>query len=383
MAADQTIAQTIDSTREHLLGNGRSEMNALSNLVNTTIASGSDGATLPQATIYVGSTTALPATGTVYIHGNVVAYTGLGSGTLTGASGGTAKLATGDIVYGTVLTTVYPVGGITPGTFITIDDEEMYVFATSPGLNQVTVSRGENSSTAAGHAYAARIYVNEPFNRNMIINAIIDDIRSWGPQIFQVKSFDIATIPYQKGYDLGSINPYYSVLDVLLTPWPTFNTQNTLDWKRVRWRDYQSMPTSDFPSGNGLIITGVGGLAGGDVPLYNVNGVTQYLHVIYSAAFNVDAIVSSATPEQIKLGADVGLDETEFDIPALGAAWRLMMNREARRATTLMQGEPRIESEVPPLYIAKTAQYFKEQRDGRLNDAQYRLMRMYPWVMDA
>jgi hypothetical protein len=315
---DQTIAQTIDDCREHLLGGGRSEMNTLGVAVTTTNA--------------------------------------------------------------TSLTITYPLGGITPGTLISVDDEEMYVFATSPGNNTVAVSRGENNSTPATHLINARVYVNEPFTRFMILKAIMDDIRSWGPQVFQVKSLDITTVPYQMGYDLGAINPYYGVLDVRVTPPPTYNKVDNADWKRLRYKDFQNAPTSEFASGNALILTGAGGLSGStELSTFSMQGYSQSLHVIYSAPFNASAILSSK--EATNLGADVGLDETEFDIPAIGAAWRLMMMREARRATTHMQGEPRAANEVPPLYISKTADEFKRLRDGRLADAQTRLMRMYPWSM--
>lgn len=320
-AGEQTIGQTIDSTRQHLLGNGRSEMNALS-----------------------------------------VAMTDTTTGTCT---------------------TSYPVGGITPGVYISIEEEEMYVFTTSPGTKTITMSRGENGTTAHTHPINARIFVNEPFTRNMILNAICDDIKSWGPQVYAVKNMDITTSPYVRGYDLGSINPYYGVMEVTITPAPTYNNFDNKDWKRVRFRDYQQANTTDFPSGNALVVSGVGGMQGGDIPLWQVNGVQTTLHVIYTAPFNVDAITSSATPETIRLGADVGLDESEFDIPSIGAAWRLMMAREARRATTHMQDEPRSAEEVPPMYISKMAEQFKMLRDGRLADAQYRLMRQYPTRMSS
>jgi hypothetical protein len=284
-------------------------------------------------------------------------------------------MATGDTVSSTVLTTQYNLNGITPGIFVAIDDEEMYVFTTNPGTNTAIVSRGENSTTPVYHGSGARIYVNEPFNRNMILNAIVDDIRSWGPQVYQVKTADITAVAYQRGYDLGAITPYYNVMEVVTTPYPSFALNDNKDWKRVRFHDFQSAPTTDFPSGNALIIDGDGGMQGGDMTYWNIGGVTTSIHVTYAAAFNADAILTGG--EATLLGATVGLDETDFDIPALGAAWRLMMMREARRATQLMQGEPRVESEIPPLYISKAAEQFKILRDGRLNDAQYRLIRMY------
>jgi hypothetical protein len=71
--------------------------------VSTTIAAGSNGAVLPQATINVASTTGFPASGTIYTStGNQVpiTYTGTTATTFTGCSGGTATLATGQTVWG-------------------------------------------------------------------------------------------------------------------------------------------------------------------------------------------------------------------------------------------------------------------------------------------
>src|SRR5258708_4009198 len=69
----------------------------------TTIAAGSNGASLPQASISVASTTPLPAAGTVYVTTaagpQLVTYTGTSGGnTLTGCLGGTGAMSTGGLV---------------------------------------------------------------------------------------------------------------------------------------------------------------------------------------------------------------------------------------------------------------------------------------------
>jgi hypothetical protein len=71
----------------------------------TTIAAGSDAATLPQATVYVASTAALTASGVVMIATSLgneyITYTGVvGGGTpnLTGCTGGFGKMTTGGAV---------------------------------------------------------------------------------------------------------------------------------------------------------------------------------------------------------------------------------------------------------------------------------------------
>jgi hypothetical protein len=71
--------------------------------VTTTIAAGSNGAVLPQATINVASTTGFPASGTIFTStgsGVAITYTGTTATTFTGCSGGTATLATGQVVTG-------------------------------------------------------------------------------------------------------------------------------------------------------------------------------------------------------------------------------------------------------------------------------------------
>jgi hypothetical protein len=71
---------------------------------STTIAAGSNGAALPQATINVASTTGFPTTtaGLVLINTTngyeAITYTGITATTFTGCSGGTGTMATGDAV---------------------------------------------------------------------------------------------------------------------------------------------------------------------------------------------------------------------------------------------------------------------------------------------
>jgi hypothetical protein len=64
----------------------------------TTVAAGSNGVTLPQATVNVASTAGWPAKGVLVVGGSTVQYTGLTSTSFTGCTGGTATLATGNAV---------------------------------------------------------------------------------------------------------------------------------------------------------------------------------------------------------------------------------------------------------------------------------------------
>lgn len=81
----------------------------------TTIAAGSNGAVLPQATINVVNTTGFPVSGTLQISTstgvNYVSYTGTTGTSFTGCTGGTGTLSTGGFVTQTSITS----GGISPG----------------------------------------------------------------------------------------------------------------------------------------------------------------------------------------------------------------------------------------------------------------------------
>ena len=70
---------------------------------STTIAAGSNGATLPQSTINVASTTGFPSSGTISLLTGtgmqVVTYTGVTSTTFTGCTGGGGSMSTGTPVF--------------------------------------------------------------------------------------------------------------------------------------------------------------------------------------------------------------------------------------------------------------------------------------------
>lgn len=73
------------------------------NAVSTTIAAGSNGQSLPQATINVASTSGFPSAGTIFIQTSATAYqavtyTGTTGTTFTGCSGGTGSMTTGNLV---------------------------------------------------------------------------------------------------------------------------------------------------------------------------------------------------------------------------------------------------------------------------------------------
>lgn len=88
----------------------------------TTIAAGSDGDSLPQATINVASTTGFPASGTIRVvtsaGAEIVTYTGVTSTTFTGCSGGAGTMSTGGVVNTNFWATA--TAGVRPYTTIAV-----------------------------------------------------------------------------------------------------------------------------------------------------------------------------------------------------------------------------------------------------------------------
>lgn len=137
----------------------------------TTIAAGSNGASLPQATINVVSTTGFPTSGVVWVYTSAgtqqVNYTGLTGTTLTGCTGGTGTLATGNTIGSSSLMT-YGNDGYTNAT--TVFRQDGYASFYSPsnrfhpnmvGQVIVTWKAGSNSSEDAIYMIQSYISPNE------------------------------------------------------------------------------------------------------------------------------------------------------------------------------------------------------------------------------
>jgi hypothetical protein len=255
-------------------------------------------------------------------------------------------------------------GGITPGAYLGIDDELFYVWSTSG--NTATVTGGWFTTTATTHTAGSVVEVNPWFPRHRIRVNMQDEIRSWGPQVFAVKTTDISAVAGQRGYDLGAISPFYFVLRAQLDTTPLPGESSDESWPDVAFYVLQQAPTSDFPSGNALVL----GVDIWNQPLFQVSTI----HVTYAAPFDVDTSFSDTTD----IVNTVGIDPSDLDIVRLGVRWRMLSAREVRRGLTESQAEPRTATEVPPMYLSQAAEAAKKLRDSRLADAQARLYAQYP-----
>jgi hypothetical protein len=259
----------------------------------------------------------------------------------------------------------FPAGNLQAGTFIAIDNEVMYVWATTTAGNGATVQvvRGDKGSSPATHDAQSIVAVNPFFTQFSVRKTLQDEIRSWGPQVFQVKETDIALADFIRGYDLGILGPFFYLLNVMESPDQMTGLISDNLWRRIDYSVDRSADVNTFPSGAAIYITDPLGVF--DTP--------RSLHITYAAPIDVDTAFSDST-----CITATGMDYSDIDIAPYGAAWRLASGREVRRMLVEGQGQNSDLSNFPPGYMIKAGADFKEFRDARLKDAVERLRSQYP-----
>lgn len=122
----------------------------------TIIASGSNGQSLPQATINVVSTTTFPTSGTIFVYTSlgtqIVTYTGVTANTFTGCAGGLGTMSTGNNVTSNSLLTLGSDGYTNATTIFRMDGYTDFYATSAPftsnmiGKQLVMWKPGSNSS---------------------------------------------------------------------------------------------------------------------------------------------------------------------------------------------------------------------------------------------
>lgn len=258
----------------------------------------------------------------------------------------------------TTLSFTYAVDEMAQGSFVAIGDELAYVLSVDRSAKTAEVLRGQRGSTAAAHASGAVVDVNPRFPRYRVKAALQDEIASWPSSVYRVTALNLDTTSGKAGYDLVGLVGDFTVLDVQLGPQ---TTSNWSDWTRVNYSLVRNGDLAAFPSGAGIVLTGYRPTQARD------------LRVVVSQPFD-----TSTWEDNTDLEEDCGLPASAVDIPPMGAAYRLIMSKDIRRAFGEGQGEPRRSEEIPPGFSASTATYLRRERDRRLGEEAMRLLSLYP-----
>jgi len=253
----------------------------------------------------------------------------------------------------TTLNLAFDPKGLSRGTLIAIDLEEMFVW----DINQraVTVQRGMNGSVATGHNDSALVHIKPKFSSFRIMQELNNELRDLSsPEngLFRVLTVDLTYNAAYSGYDLPG--------DILSIHEVRYAGYTGRDYHKLGLFEFvRDMPTGDFGSGNALLLKEAAAPGRG-------------IRVKYRAPFGTIGALTDDVP------AVTGLPATAVDIPPMGAALRLTVPREIKRNFTEGQPEPRRAEEVPPGAVASSPRGLVALRMQRILAEAARLAAQYP-----
>src|SRR5210317_567134 len=250
------------------------------------------------------------------------------------------------------------VPGVVAGATIEVGTELMYVFSVTSGA--ATVRRGYKGSEATTHTIGDLVTVNPKFPAYQILDALNHELRDLSsPQhgLFQIKTVEVTFNAAQDGYDLtGVTDDILSIYQVTYSdPGSEASEPSITNFSLRRDRN-----TASFASGYGLI-------------LHSDGWPGETVRVLYKTGFPTLAGPSTAL-------STTGLHVEAYDLPALGAALRLMSSRPIRREFLDEQGSSRMAEEVPAGAVSASMRDLTMLRLDRINAETTRLNGQYPAI---
>lgn len=250
----------------------------------------------------------------------------------------------------------FAAGPIATGALVAIDLELMHVWSVAGQV--ATVQRGMHGSTAAAHTAGALITVNPIVSDYWIFTELNNELVSLSSPavgLYRVKTVT-TTATSASTYNLAA-----DVTEVLAVQWNDYGS--SLDWPRIqRWDLLANQDTTVFASGNALQI-------------YAPPPTGRTLRISYAANF---ATLATLTDD---VQTVTGLPGSANDIPAIGAAARILAARESRRSSVDAQPESRQASDVPPGTARSASAQLFALRDRRVREERARLASAWPSMM--
>lgn len=225
----------------------------------------------------------------------------------------------------------YEPDGISKGATISAGRACFMVWSVDAPAKTLAVTGGWQGASDVAVAAGTILRVKPRYLDHMLFQAVQESLAELSsPEIglFGVGQVEIDYVSSTSVYDLIDAADLEDILTVsIVNPddvtdrWPVLS-QNQWELRRI-------VATAEFPSGLQLRI---------NYPTQDLVGTTMV--VTYKKAFTIptDTDIDTST---------VGLPDGADDLPALGAAQRLIYSTEARRTSVHAQGDPRRAQEVP------------------------------------
>lgn len=230
----------------------------------------------------------------------------------------------------TTVTLTYELpASVISGAVLSIANEEMRVMSVDKVAKQVTVIRGWNGSEAITHSAGDEVHINPRFSGLDVYEALIDEVTSWGPDLYRTVARQESVADGQQTISLPtSWRDIYGLVDVRRN----YTDDDSTSWPRLAGR-LQRGVAGTWTNGPSS------GLSFRMFPPIYIGSV----YLVAAAPLDVDAISWNAD-----LVDDVGLKASMLDVLDMGIKWRLLGDSEAGRSARVAQDNPRRAEEVPP-----------------------------------
>lgn len=231
----------------------------------------------------------------------------------------------------TQIVLTYEPDGISRGTVISAGRNCFMVWAVDSPTKTCTVSGAWQGATDVAAVADQIVRIKPRYLDHMLFGAVqeaVVELSSPEIGLFAVGQLELDYVPSTDVYDLTSAADLEDIIAVsIVNPddvtdrWPVL-AQNQWELRRI-------IPTAEFPTGLQLRI---------NYAVQDYVGTT--IIVTYKKSFTIPTDLTDDTDT-------VGLPGTADDLPALGAAQRLIYSQEAKRTSTHAQGDARRAQEVP------------------------------------
>jgi hypothetical protein len=247
--------------------------------------------------------------------------------------------------------------GLQPGAVVYVGIEAMRVTAVQSTAGTITVVRGIYDSDAAAHDAGDEVVINPRFSPLDIIDAMQEEIESYGPQLYRVDADEFTVAEVQDILELPlAWSDCYGVIDVRRK----WNESDLDSWPRLTVRFQRGDSNWTTTSGKSILRF----LQATEVGLVYVQVARPFITSTFTLATD--------------LVNDVKLPSSMLDVVAMGTKLRLLVDNDSGRSARVAQDEPRRAEEtplgatVPPLQL--TNALYRNRKQEEIN----KLRAMWP-----
>lgn len=257
-------------------------------------------------------------------------------------------------------------GSLVAGADISVGLEDMRIMAVDATNSQVTVIRAFGDSDTESHQTDDVVWINPRFTSQDILDALREEIVSWGPQLYKAYTAEVSTGDSAQTIELpvGFVG-MYGLLDVkrYVTPPSGTDPLNSITaWPRANVRLERFTTDWSVATTSGIRL--------------RIIEPKTAATLLVSAA--VPFTTSALDTPGCDLVDDVGLSESMIDLACLGCKLRLMVDAEAARSARDVADDSRRSEEVPPAAALQTANAYQTLYRRRMAEEVQKLAALHP-----